>query len=264
MKKKKKEEGGSDWMATYGDMVTLLLCFFVLLYSMSSIDQQKWIAVVKSFNPDAGESSQVVTDQDAEGESMENVPGSVQEQINEDFEELYLSLLNYKEQVKDTTEVVIESGDGEIFITFKDKLFFDGDSYVLREEGKQILDSFSSVIQKAEPAIEELQVLGHTTQAVPHEVNEITSDRVLAATRSAVVVAYLEQKQIISGAKMTSLGYGQFHPVATFDTEEGRAQNRRVEVRITKIGGDNISLEELYGSVEEGGSVNPQKEEAAE
>ena len=53
MKKKKSGGGGANWMDTYGDMVTLLLCFFVLLYSISVIDEVKWLALVKSFNPDA-------------------------------------------------------------------------------------------------------------------------------------------------------------------------------------------------------------------
>ena len=55
MKKRKKGGGGggANWMDTYGDMVTLLLCFFVLLYSISTLDQSKWIMIVKSFNPDA-------------------------------------------------------------------------------------------------------------------------------------------------------------------------------------------------------------------
>lgn len=52
MKKREKNSGGgANWMDTYGDMVTLLLCFFVLLYSMSSVDENKWMALVKSFNP---------------------------------------------------------------------------------------------------------------------------------------------------------------------------------------------------------------------
>ena len=54
MKKKKSSGGGgANWMDTYGDMVTLLLCFFVLLYSMSTITEDKWKALVLSFNPDA-------------------------------------------------------------------------------------------------------------------------------------------------------------------------------------------------------------------
>ena len=52
-RRKKRADEGGNWMDTYGDMVTLLLCFFVLLYSISSVDQAKWREVVKSFNPDA-------------------------------------------------------------------------------------------------------------------------------------------------------------------------------------------------------------------
>ena len=53
MKKKSKGGGGANWMDTYGDMVTLLLCFFVLLYSMSTISEEKYKAIVLSFNPNA-------------------------------------------------------------------------------------------------------------------------------------------------------------------------------------------------------------------
>ena len=53
MKKKRSSGGGANWMDTYGDMVTLLLCFFVLLYSMSTISTENWKALVMSFNPKA-------------------------------------------------------------------------------------------------------------------------------------------------------------------------------------------------------------------
>ena len=62
LKKKKGGGGGANWMDTYGDMVTLLLCFFVLLYSMSTISEDKWKAIVQSFNPKA-----VVTTTDPSG-----------------------------------------------------------------------------------------------------------------------------------------------------------------------------------------------------
>ena len=63
LKKKSGGEGGANWMDTYGDMVTLLLCFFVLLYSMSTIDQDKWMIIVQSFNREA----EVSTDEDPRG-----------------------------------------------------------------------------------------------------------------------------------------------------------------------------------------------------
>ena len=63
MSRRKKGGGGGEdcgsWMDTYGDMVTLLLCFFVMLYSMSDINQQKWEIFVKSIFPNAGDTQQI-------------------------------------------------------------------------------------------------------------------------------------------------------------------------------------------------------------
>ena len=66
--RKKRSGGGANWMDTYGDMVTLLLCFFVMLYSMSTLDQEKWIALVESFNP-------VAEAQHSGGGGGDNPPG---------------------------------------------------------------------------------------------------------------------------------------------------------------------------------------------
>ena len=100
MKKREKKKGETgNWMDTYGDMVTLLLCFFVLLYSMSTLDSVKWRNFVKSMNPNAEDKvSQLVLDTDAPPDS-EDVPGGSDldksadlEKIDEDFNSLYEDL----------------------------------------------------------------------------------------------------------------------------------------------------------------------------
>ena len=84
MKKRNKPSGGgANWMDTYGDLVTLLLCFFVLLYSISTLDQAKWIQVVKSFNPDAKEVSQIA--KNTEIDANDEVPGGVDEHEYDDL-----------------------------------------------------------------------------------------------------------------------------------------------------------------------------------
>ena len=247
-RRQKAPEDSSDWMGTYGDMVTLLLCFFVLLYSISSVDQVKWENLVKSMNPEAAETSQIVTDT-MEKEGTENVPGANTTEIDQKFDEMYDNLLKMQDASGEVADIQIAKGDGYQFITFKDNVFFDGDSYVLRDEGKTVLDTFSSVIASASDAIKEIQVLGHTSQAEPNIPNEVMTDRVLSARRSAVVVAYVQQKNIIEPKKLVSAGYGQFRPIDTFDTFEGRARNRRVEILITKTGSVEQTLDEYYSQV---------------
>lgn len=250
MKKRKSSgEGGSNWMDTYGDMVTLLLCFFVLLYSISSVDQQKWEIIVKSFNPGADAVSQIVTDSDLK-EGDDDVSGHMEQpEMVDDFEDLMYSLQELIQEGKLSDNVSVEGGEGFAFITFRDMVFFDGDSSVLKDEGKPVLEAFGQAMSSVSDSIEQVQVLGHTSQASPNIPNEAHTDRLLSAERSAEVVAYLQQVSNIDPAKMVSSGFGQFRPIATFDTPEGRAQNRRVEILITRTGAVEQNLDAYYDQV---------------
>ena len=253
IKKKKQPEETGSWMDTYGDMVTLLLCFFVLLYSMSTVDQGKWKLLVQSFNPSAladAENDQIVLDAnvvEGDGELKGNPPGGENDAM--DFDELYLVLKRAVEERNMQDAVEITRGDGFTFISFRDKVFFDGDSSVLRQEGKEILDQFSVSMAQANNSIKEVQVLGHTSQGDPNRPNNIRNDRMLSAQRAAEVVIYLQSRGAVSSDKLVGTSYGQFRPIAPFDTEEGRARNRRVEILITKNDAVEKSLEEYYDQI---------------
>ena len=238
--KKRKSEGGASWMDTYGDMVTLLLCFFVLLYSMSTIDQQKWVQLVQSFNPDAvhevtensgnnGQIADPTTPVDGDQSDLD----MTQAQIVASIEQLYQDLKSYVAQQGAGENISVSEGDGYVFISFNDAVFFDGDSYVLRADGKVVLDDVGDMIGKASLAIDELRVLGHTAQGDPGKPNNPTVDRFLSSDRAAVVLVYLQEMDILDPARMISMGYGQFRPVADNATREGRAKNRRVELIVT-------------------------------
>lgn len=248
-KKKKRSEGGANWMDTYGDMVTLLLCFFVLLYSMSSIDSDKWELLVKSFNPDAQYLAKSNTDnEESEYEYYTDENTAPNEQMDE-FDKIYYELSKYITENNLQTDIEISKGDGFTFITFRDNVFFDGDSYVLKDEGKVILDEFSNAIINAADSIQEIQILGHTSQARPEVPNEPITDRFLSSNRATEVLLYIQQKNIIEPSKLVSCGYGQFRPISSFDTKEARAKNRRVEILITKTDSVVKSLDEYYTEV---------------
>lgn len=244
--KKKKGGGGANWQDTYGDMVTLLLCFFVLLFAISSVDQVKWENLVRSLNPNAKEVSQVIDDLDIEP-GDEEVPGSIQS--DKAFEEIYDGLIQEMKELGVEDSVQITSGEGFQFISYRDNVFFDGDSPVLREEGKKILDGFARATKPAVDSIEAIHIMGHTSQADPKEPNDIETDRRLSALRSANVLAYLQHKNLVDPANLVSEAYGQFHPIATFATREGRQKNRRAEILILQKGTAQRSLNEYYEEV---------------
>lgn len=263
--KKHKGGGGASWMDTYGDMVTLLLCFFVLLYSMSTIDQQKWIQLVQSFNPDAviedtpntGNEGQL--DDPAGGEEADQ---QSQEEIDTTIDQLFLDLQKYVSQKGAAQNISVTKGDGYVFISFNDAVFFDGESHVLRQDGKEIINDVGEILRLAAPAIDELRVLGHTAQGSPTRPNRIEVDRMLSSNRATVVLIELQKMDILDPARMVSMGYGQWRPVAENTDSAGRAKNRRVELIVTGKDITNSLGDEIEQYYTQRGAESPISAEA--
>ncbi len=255
--------GGANWMDTYGDMVTLLLCFFVLLYSMSTISDAKWKAIVQSFNPSAIQEAAAISGSEGPIDGDDNLgTGDMNlgpEELNpEDIEKALAALAEALQQYSEENDLedVIEvtKGDGYVFVSFADAVFFNGDSAVLRDDGKLILDAVINALAPAVPAIDELRVMGHTAQADPNRPNRTEGDRHLASDRATNVVIYIQDRSELDPARLLSVGYGQWRPVDSNMDSEHRAHNRRVELLIT---GKDIESQlgdalEQYSSVRSG------------
>lgn len=250
MSRRKKGGGGEEcgsWMDTYGDMVTLLMCFFVMLYSMSSLDQQKWQIFVKSIFPNSNEEEEIAINENI-SEGVYDVSGNLQtEQEIEDAEldELWLSLVNAL-NTNGIEGATVSRGEGYTFIAFENQAFFNGDSSTLTPEATRILDVFCDALAPQVERISQIEIMGHTSQADPNSPNNPRTDRMLSSLRSAEVAAYIQLKDIIDPSKLVGISYGQFRPVDTFETQEGRAKNRRVEFLIVDAGADIKSLNDYY------------------
>lgn len=261
MSRRKKGGGGGEecgsWMDTYGDMVTLLLCFFVMLYSMSDLNQQKWEMFVKSIFPNAGDTEQVAINENiAEGEYDVSGLLKTDEEIPEATpEELWVTLVK-KLNENGVDGVSVSRGEGYTFVAFENQAFFNGDSSVLTDQAMGILDIFCDIIAPQADNISQIEIMGHTAQARPDRENNVRTDRMLSALRSAEVAAYIQNKDIIDPSKLIGISYGQYRSVATNDTSEGRAKNRRVEFLIVDAGADIKSMndyyDEYYNSLDEG------------
>ncbi|MCI8420101.1 MAG: OmpA family protein [Oscillospiraceae bacterium] len=232
-------EGGANWMDTYGDMVTLLLCFFVLLYSMSTIDQEKWMLIVQSFNRTA-EVSTDDTPRGPEGDGdLELGAGmpttteldSAMDELYE-FLQTYAASANAASSSEDGAVITVSQGDGYVYVAFNNALFFDGDRWALRAEGQEILNNILPALEAAAPVVDEIRVSGHTASALGSYDAEW--DFQLSTMRAVEVVAYLlENSNELDPARIQPMGYGQWRPVAGNSAESDRSQNRRVEMMIT-------------------------------
>lgn len=240
MKRKKKSSRGANWMDTYGDMVTLLLCFFVLLYSMSSISEEKWKEVVMSFNPYAVDTPTATPGGDgpsADGNEGGLSEEQIQEHVDKVMDDLYNKISELAAQDQNGNNISVYKDGGKVFIEFNQGIFFDGDSAYLRPESRDVLDSVCGIFDQCKDAIEEVRVVGHTSQATADRPNNVEEDRMLSSQRATNVVIYIQEHGTIDPGRLVSEGVGQWRPVASNKTEESREKNRRVEIIVS---GKNI------------------------
>ena len=237
IKKKKSGGGGANWMDTYGDMVTLLLCFFVLLYSMSTISEDNWKAIVQSFNPTAVEDIRATTgaggpDADNTGETGHESVEEMQEQVEQDMQSLLQAIQEFVQQQNLQDAVTVSQDGGKILITFSQSVFFDGESAVIRKEAYPILDGVSDMLSSVAESLDEVRVQGHTARA-GQGPNNVVNDRTLSSNRAANVIVYIQQHSVVPPSCLVSEGFGEWRPVAPNDTAENRAKNRRVEMIVS-------------------------------
>ena len=261
MAKRKPEEppkGAPAWQATFADLMNLLLCFFVMLFSMSTMDAQKFEILAASFNQtfsifSAGATaigdgflisngvSQLnelddyinSTGKSAEGET---IPEDLQEAAEmmeqaklEASEELAEVIEEALEEKQLENEIDIEFTSQYVQLTLNGALLFDSGSTELKEEALPILNQVGIILQQYSTSTIEIE--GHTDN-VPMSGSKYSNNDELSNGRALSVFYYLEENTTLNPANIKHSGRGEYIPIADNSTPEGRAQNRRVEIRI--------------------------------
>ena len=261
MAKKKQEEapkGSPAWMATFSDLMNLLLCFFVLLFSMSSIDAAKFEQVVASFNEtfsvfsggataigdgilisngvsQLNELDEYInsTGKMDEGQVVDEDVAAVKEKMEEaQLEESETLAEQIQEAVDDKemgSEIDIEFTSQYVQLTLKGALLFDSGSTLLKEEAKPVLDQVGLVLERY--AAGTIESEGHTDN-VPMSGAKYSNNDELSSGRALSVFDYLLSVTDLDPANVKHAGRGEYVPIADNSTPEGRTRNRRVEIKI--------------------------------
>ena len=238
MKKMKKINYGivrSGWLTTFNDLITLLMVFFVLLFTMSSIDiiklkdfqnaLQSGLGVLKEGQkvsvglidpPSPSEVESVTTLEEIE----ENVPDEIQ-----DFIKAFDS----------ESEIAATYTKKGVLITLSDTILFQFGMADINLESFPVLDKIASIINKTP---ESVRVEGHTDNVPVVHSKRFPSNWELSITRAVNVVKYFVEIGKIHPQRLSAVGYGESKPLFPNDTPEQRAGNRRVEILLETGGKD--------------------------
>ena len=241
MARKKKQEGGGltgdEWLGTYSDCVTLLLTFFILLYSMSTVDAQKVKAISEAFSIMTGNQADSILEyQNADGnqpviggESKNDNLG--QESTNDEVQnqKMYEKIKQYMEKNEMTASIAeVKSDDRGVIIELRDNVLFDSGQADLIPQSTEILDKVNALISTLPNKI---VVEGHTDN-VPISNYKFPSNWELSTVRATTVVRYFVENCGQDPSRISAQGYGEYKPLVENTTDENRAKNRRVNILI--------------------------------
>lgn len=238
MKKQKEEEGGQEWLNTYADMITLVLTFFVLLYSISNVNISKLEEIASAMQRQLGIESQTELEDvpddlkyptigENTDEPSQAVTGSQNTQASaREMRQMSRDIQTYFDS--ENLDAIVSNTENAVYIRFKNDLLFDPDSANLRDGSKSMLDAVGIMLQEKQDNILAVYINGHTAQAA----NSLINDRILSSERADNVAIYLEEQVGLNPKKLICRGYGKYYPIADNTTKEGREQNRRVDMII--------------------------------
>ena len=222
---RKREEdpprGAPLWMTTYGDMVTLVLTFFVLLFSFAQIDKDKYIQIANSLRGALGGKTGVLQSGNTvmDDQSGEQTPAVV----TEEFKEIMAKL---ETDIDKTGNIEIYQDQRGLVISFKEKLFFAIGKADIRPEALDVLNKIGQILKGDR---HQIRVEGHTCD-LPIRTSIYPTNWELSTARATNVTRYLIERVGLSPERLSVAGYGPYRPIVENISEINRARNRRVDI----------------------------------
>lgn len=299
-REKPADEGAPAWMATFSDLMNLLLCFFVLLFASSTMDEGKIQRIAASFENisfsimEAGAVSliegQIVSggvtqlpgiesileyigvssevkgnnqelsatgtedgekseDSDEKGNetadrkemSAEEIKEQLEEEGMKQSEEMYDEISQIAESYSIDDRIVLDYNSQFVSLDLNGAILFDVGKAEIKDDAKIFMQKIAAIMEKYKDCVIEIE--GHTDN-IPIHTAKYESNRYLSTARATRVYEYVMEQANLIDENMKVAGYGESRPVESNKTEEGRARNRRVSIKIYNQLNSDIQTEE--------------------
>jgi len=218
-----EDGGGLRWLLTYADLITLLLVFFIVMYSSSNADIQKFQALAGSLRSAFG-----IVDLDVLSGGRAPLSGVLAElpQVNRDFLRLSSAVGQMAREQGLQNSISVNMHRDGIVISVATGVLFTSGSADIRPDSLRILDALAALLAPMPNAV---RIAGHTDNISP--VPDWPSNWELSTARAVAVVKYLAARKV-DPTRLSAVGFAEYQPLMANDTPEHRALNRRVEVLI--------------------------------
>lgn len=235
-KKRHREEeslGSPQWMTTFSDLMTLLLTFFILLYSFSTVDAMKFKNVAAALQSALmGEGKANIFENEITGEvPIEDINAMNENAINQlskEAQEIYEVVQEHIEKEGLQAEVTLRADRRGVIIDIQETILFDSGKAELKEGSRKVLDKITPLIQEFP---NQIVVEGHTDN-VPSSTYKFPTNWELSVTRATTVVRYFAEERNIDAKRLSAAGYGEYNPIAPNNNAQNKALNRRVNILI--------------------------------
>lgn len=213
------------WLATFADLMSLLLCFFVLLLSFSVMDAQKYRAMKGSMRNAFGVQKKIRLNQNPSSDKI----------FSPDFLSTPIAIKVYNKINSEIAEqlnngqVEMEKTNDGVILRIKDSIAFEFGKADIKAKFLPVLEKIGKVINEIEAKV---TVIGHSDNVPIKKGGIFSSNWSLSSARSVAVVEFWEDKFKIPSHRMSAIGSSDGQPMASNDNADGRARNRRVEFKI--------------------------------
>ena len=226
-----ESDDNDRWMVSYADLVTLLLGFFIVMYSVSSLDGNKYQSISDALNQAFTVSGKNLApkqipleEETSEKREAEHIQAQLEQAI---LNQLAVDLKNSFGNLNADKSIRMRKHADRIEVEIESQVLFQVGQASLSDRSRELLSPLAEILSSIENAI---QVEGFTDD-IPIRTSQFPSNWELSAARSASVVRYFARNGI-APKRMSATGYGEFRPIEENSTPEGRHRNRRVLIVI--------------------------------
>ena len=246
-KKHEEHENHERWLVSYADFITLLFAFFVVMYSVSSVNEGKYRTVSESIKTALNPVNSIPSSRlpftvgNAKPKMIPSEAVSTNDPVIRRMREI-MTRINPNLKGGDISEVkIMETGRGTIMISLPESILFQSGEARVRSEALPFLKALAEILIEMDRHI---RIIGHTDN-VPIRTAQFPSNWELSAGRAVMVVRIFSELYGVPISHLSATGFADAKPLESNDTVGGRTKNRRVEILILEKAAEENTLDTL-------------------